>query len=95
LCAPKKFALQPARYEPLADDEKTHPLCDTFDFSSGAKIEHLQRNLLEINRIGAKIGPRKNSQFLVTYNNKHFLKREMRRVFIEGMKKVLTESISR
>jgi hypothetical protein len=95
LYAPKKSALQPARYKPLADDSKTRPLCDTFVFSSGAKIKYSQRNSLMINKIGVKIERRKKGPFLVTYNNKHFLKREKERVFLEGVKKCLTGSISR
>jgi hypothetical protein len=68
--------LQPARQEPFTKDAKTGHLYDTDAFASGAATDHFLRNLLKINRIGAKSAWSEPRQNRVTYNNMPFEKRE-------------------
>jgi hypothetical protein len=66
---PKKSRLQLARHELFTKEEKTSHLYDTGGFAFGGAMAHFQRNLLQINMIGEKIGRRGPGQNRVTYNN--------------------------
>jgi len=65
---PPKSGLQAARNQPFTNEPKTRRLYDTDDFPNSAVFGHFLRNLVEINRIGAKNASFKTLQILVTYN---------------------------
>jgi hypothetical protein len=78
----KKCAMQPARYEPFTNHQKTGHLYDSTAFSSDALTGNSQRNLFKLNKIGAKRAAIANRQNLVTYNNKPSAKPEIEAIYL-------------